>query len=44
MPAMPIPAAMFAKTMAIAVQRPMIKGPMMSIKGRVVISRGYLRL
>ena len=43
-PAMPIPAAMFANTIASAVHSPMIRGPIMSISGRVVISRGYLTL
>jgi hypothetical protein len=40
MPAIPIPAAMFEKTMAMAVQRPITKGAMMSIKGKVVIKSG----
>ena len=43
-PAMPMPAAMLARTMAIAVHRPMVKGPKMSIRGSVVIRSGYLKL
>lgn len=43
-PAIPIPAAMFARTIETAVQRPIVRGPMISIKGRVVMSKGYLRL
>ncbi len=41
---MPIPAAIFARTMAIAVQLPIIKGPIMSVNGSVVISRGSFAL
>ena len=41
---MPIPAAMLANTIAMAVHRPMIRGPMISIRGSVVIRRGYLTL
>lgn len=44
MPAMPIPAAVLARTMEMAVQRPMVSGPTISIKGSVVMSRGYLAL
>ncbi len=43
-PAMPIPAAMLERTMEMAVQRPIVSGPTMSIKGKVVMSIGYLAL
>ena len=44
MPAIPIPAAMLARTIEMAVHRPMVRGPTMSIRGRVVMSKGYLAL
>lgn len=44
MPAMPIPAAILARTIARAVQSPMTKGPIISIRGKVVIRSGYLTL
>jgi len=44
MPAMPMPAAMLARTMEMAVHRPMVSGPTMSIRGSVVMSKGYLAL
>jgi len=44
MPAIPIPAAIFARTMAMAVQRPMMRGPIISVRGSVVINKGYLAL
>lgn len=44
MPAIPIPAAMFARTIAKAVKVPMTSGPMISVRGSVVMSNGYLAL
>ena len=43
-PAIPIPAAMLDNTIAMAEHRPITRGPIMSISGRVVISMGYLTL
>lgn len=43
-PAIPMPAAMLARTMARAVQLPMTSGPMISARGSVVMRRGYLAL